>query len=63
MSLKESLSFKKPMSIKKNIKESTTPQKEIELTPIVKSLKGSFHATKNMDYKKELTRSLSKKYL
>jgi hypothetical protein len=36
---------------------------EIELTPIVKSLKGSFTAPKNFDYKKELTNRLSKKYL
>jgi hypothetical protein len=38
-------------------------QKEIELTPIVKSLKGSFNAPKDFDYKKELTNRLSKKYL
>jgi hypothetical protein len=36
---------------------------EIELTPIVKSLKGSFTAPKDFDYKKELTDKLSKKYL
>lgn len=36
---------------------------EIELTPIVKSLKGSFTAPKNLDYKKELTDRLSEKYL
>ncbi len=38
-------------------------QKEVELTPIVKSLKGSFNAPKNFDYKKELTNRLSEKYL
>jgi hypothetical protein len=38
-------------------------QKEIELTPIVKSLKGSFNAPKGLDYKKELTNRLSEKYL
>ncbi len=38
-------------------------QKEIELTPIVKSLKGSFNAPKNFDYKKELTNRISEKYL
>lgn len=38
-------------------------QKEIELTPIVKSLKGSFNAPKDFDYKKELTNRLSEKYL
>lgn len=36
---------------------------EMELTPIVKSLKGSFTAPKNFDYKKELTNRLSKKYV
>jgi hypothetical protein len=38
-------------------------QKEVELTPIVKSLKGSFNAPKDLDYKKELTNRLSEKYL
>jgi hypothetical protein len=42
-------------------KESSS--NEIELTPIVKSLKGSFTAPKNFDYKKELTNRLSDKYL
>jgi hypothetical protein len=41
----------------KNIKQ------EIELTPIVKSLKGTFNAPKDFDYKKELTKRLTKKYL
>lgn len=36
---------------------------DIELTPIVKSLKGSFTEPKNFDYKKELTNRLSEKYL
>ena len=35
----------------------------IDLTPIVKSLKGSFKAPKNFDYKKELSKRLSEKYL
>jgi hypothetical protein len=34
----------------------------IELTPIVKSLKGSFKAPQNFDYKKELSKSLIEKY-
>lgn len=38
-------------------------QKEIELTPIVKSLKGTFKAAKNSDYKKVLADRLSDKYL
>lgn len=36
---------------------------EIELTPIVKSLKGTFNAPKSFDYKKELTIRLSEKHL
>ena len=35
---------------------------QIELTPIVKSLKGTFTAPKNFDYKKELKNILSDKY-
>ena len=38
------------------------PQQDIEMTPVVKSLKSSFNAPKNFDYKKELTNRLSKKY-
>jgi len=33
-----------------------------ELTPIVKSLKGSFKVPKDFDYKKELSKSLTDKY-
>ena len=35
----------------------------IDLTPIVKSLKGSFKAPKNLNYKKELSKRLTEKYL
>lgn len=35
----------------------------IDLTPIVKSLKGSFKAPKNFDYKNELSKRLTEKYL
>lgn len=38
-------------------------KKDIELTPIVKSLIGSFSAPKNNDYKKDLADRLSDKYL
>jgi hypothetical protein len=34
-----------------------------EITPLVKSLKGSFTAPPDFNYKKELTKSLSEKYL
>jgi len=36
---------------------------EIEISPIVKSLKGSFKLPKDFNYKKELTEALTKKYL
>lgn len=36
---------------------------DIKLTPIVKSLKGSFKAPRNLNYKKELSKRLSEKYL
>jgi hypothetical protein len=42
---------------------SESKVKETELTPIVKSLKGSFKAPVGFDYKNELTKGLSKKYL
>ena len=35
----------------------------IELTPIVQSLKGTFKAPKNIDYKKALSKRLTEKYL
>jgi hypothetical protein len=35
----------------------------VELTPVVKSLKGSFQAPSDFCYEKELTDRLSKKYL
>ena len=34
----------------------------IEITPLTKSLKGSFKAPDNFDYKKQLSRGLSEKY-
>jgi predicted CopG family antitoxin len=42
---------------------SSTEIKEVELSPIVKSLRGSFKAPEDFDYKKELINSLSEKYL
>jgi len=39
------------------------PTNKEELPPIVKSLKGSFSADAKFDYKKELTKKLSEKYL
>lgn len=36
---------------------------DIEITPLVKSLKGAFRAPEDFDYKEELTKALSDKYL
>ncbi len=38
-------------------------RKSKKLSPVVKSLKGSFKMPKNMDYKKELGNRLEEKYL
>ena len=43
------------------VKDSSST--EIELTPIVKSLKGFFTSNSDFDYKKELAKKLSDKYL
>ncbi len=42
-------------------REQDTP--DIEITPLIKSLQGSFKAPRDFDYKKELSRGLSEKYL
>ncbi len=42
-------------------KEQDNP--DIKLTPLIKSLKGSFKVPQDFDYKKELSRGLSEKYL
>ncbi|TAN21604.1 MAG: hypothetical protein EPN37_00450 [Chitinophagaceae bacterium] len=51
--------------IENYLKALTSEEKkdEEELTPVVKSLRGSFTLPKNFDYKKELTNRLSEKYL
>ena len=49
-----------------NYLKTLTSRKKTEVLehpPIVKSLKGSFKAPKNLDYKKELAKILSDKYL
>ena len=43
------------------IKEDIT--KVIDSTPITSSLRGSFNAPQDFDYKKELSKGLSEKYL
>ena len=41
---------------------NTSHEQVVELTPLIKSLKGSFKADHDIDYKKELQQELSKKY-
>ena len=38
-------------------------KEDIELSPIVKSLKSSFHTEQDFDYKKALANKLTEKYL
>ncbi len=38
-------------------------ENDIEITPLIKSLRGSFKAPADFDYKKELSKRLSEKYL
>ncbi len=47
----------------KAITSSEQDDDQKEDTPAVKSLKGSFKATEDFDYKKELSDRLAKKYL
>jgi hypothetical protein len=51
--------------IENYLKVITLEQKksDIDITPIVKSLKGSFKAPEDFDYKKELAKGLAEKYL
>lgn len=41
---------------------SESDQKKSEVSPLVKSLTGSFKLPDNFDYKKELSKGLSEKY-
>ena len=46
----------------KAVAQNNSRNKKIKLTPLVKSLKGSFKTSADFDYKKELQSELSKKY-
>ena len=49
--------------IENYLKAITKEQRiEEELSPLIKSLQGSFKAPKSFDYKKELSKGLSEKY-
>ncbi len=47
----------------KSLTKDSEKDEKIKLTPIVKSLKGSFKMPNNFDYKEELTNRLEEKYL
>lgn len=47
----------------KSLTKETESQKNEHLTPLVKSLKGSFKIANEIDYKKELRDRLQAKYL
>lgn len=47
----------------KTTADKAKPEVIVKETPIVQSLKGSFHVPESFDYKKGLTKGLSKKYL
>ena len=51
--------------IENYLKAITSEQRESDtkITPLVRSLMGSFNAPADFDYKKELSKGLSKKYL
>ena len=50
--------------IENYLKAITTEQRAIEdISPLVNSLRGSFKAPENFDYKKELSQGLSEKYM
>ncbi len=50
--------------IENYLKAITKEEKiEEELSPLVKSLQGSFKAPKSFDYKDELSKALSEKYI
>lgn len=50
--------------IENYLKAITTEQKITEdILPLVNSLRGSFKAPESFDYKKELTKGLSEKYM
>lgn len=46
----------------KAVTKSSVQHNDNELSPLVKSLKGSFTAPSGFDYKKELQKELQKKY-
>lgn len=50
--------------IENYLKAITTEQRVVDdISPLINSLRGSFKAPKSFDYKKELSKGLSEKYM
>ena len=47
----------------KSLTKESEKDEEVKLTPVVRSLKGSFKMPSDFDYKEELTKRLEEKYL
>ena len=47
----------------KSLTKESEKDEEVKLTPVVRSLKGSFKMPSDFDYKEELTKKLEEKYL
>jgi hypothetical protein len=45
------------------VTKETSINNEVEISPLVKSLQGSFSIDDSIDYKQELTKALHKKYI
>lgn len=47
----------------KSLTKESEKDEEVKLTPVVRSLKGSFKMPSDFDYKEDLTKKLEEKYL
>ena len=47
----------------KSLTKESEKNEEVKLTPVVRSLKGSFKMPSDFDYKEDLTKKLEEKYL
>lgn len=47
----------------KSLTKESEKDEEVKLTPVVRSLKGSFKMPSDFDYKENLTKKLEEKYL
>jgi hypothetical protein len=47
----------------KSLTKEDVKEKAVKISPVVKSLRGSFKLPKDFDYKEELIKAIEKKYL